>query len=372
MFVILLILIFIRPFISSLAFPYLNMAYSVLLFIFLLFWVFLKGWPLNKIQTLKYPIILFCLALIISTFCSINIFQSFKELSKYISGLLVFFIAINLDRVNKTKTIRAIALAGLIISALAIYQYFFGFRHLSEYIAKYGISDSFTLDYISRQRVFFPFVTPNTLAGYLAMIIPLTLTNKNRIAYIVPLCFALLLTKSLGALLSLFLALLIYSYLQGKIEKRRILIFCGLIIAIGLVFMARLAVPRQHLQPIFSTIMRLNYWRDTLKIIQSHPLTGVGIGNFNLSQSRYAHNSYLQIWAELGILGIVSIVWLIIAIFKSAIKNINLYPNKKLLISLITANAVFLINNLVDFSFFLPEVSLVWWVILGLSKSKYE
>jgi len=366
MFVILLILIFIRPFISSLAFPYLNMVYSALFVIFLLFWVSLKGWPLNKIQTLKYPIILFCLALIISTFCSINIFQSFKELYKYISGLLVFFIAINLDRVNKTKTIRAIVLAGLIISALAIYQYFFGFRHLSEYIAKYGISDSFTLDYTSHQRVFLPFVTPNTLGGYLAMVIPLVLTYKNRIAYVIPLCCALLLTKSLGALLSLFLALAIYSYLQGKVQRRRIIFLVGLIVVIGSVFITRLIVPKEHLRPIFSGVMRLNYWKETLRIIQNHPLAGVGVGNFNLMQSRYAHNSYLQIWAELGILGIVSIVWLIIAIFKSAIKNINLYPNKKLLISLITANAVFLIHNLVDFSLFLPEVSLIWWVILGL------
>jgi len=116
--------------------------------------------------------------------------------------------------------------------------------------------------------------------------------------------------------------------------------------------------------------MRLNYWVSTLRIIKNSPWTGVGLGNLNpILQSRYgheyAHNSYLQIWAEIGILGIASFFWLIVMVFKSAFKNIKDSPNKPQISSLITASSVFLIHNLVDFSFFLPETSLIWWVILG-------
>ena len=362
----LLILIFIRPFISSLAFPYLNSIYSLILLVFLFIWIIVKGLPLEKIKPLKYPLMFLVLALIISVVFSYNKIVSIRELYKYITAIVLLLISISLSYKDKIRIIQGIAFAGFIIALLAIYQYFWGFRHLLDYVAKNKISDSFTLDYISRKRVFFPFFTPNTLGGYLAMIIPLTLTDKNRVWFIIPILFALLLTKSLGALLSIFLGLVIYFYLRGNLEKRGIIFLFGLLVIIGLIFITRTATQKQHLQPIFSAVMRLNYWKETLKIIRTAPLTGVGLGNFNLMQSRYAHNSYLQVWAEMGILGIVSFLWLVIVAFKSAVKNID-SSNKKLITGLITANVVFLIHNLVDFSFFLPEVALIWWAILGLT-----
>ena len=375
----LLILIFIRPFISSFAFPCLNSVYSVLLLIFLIIWLILKGIPLIKIQTFKYPLTLFCLALILSLIFSKDKLNSTVELYKYISGLLLFLIAAFLSNRDKPIVIRTMVLAGLIISLLAIYQYFFGFQHISDYIAKERIAEPFILDYVSRKRVFFPFVTPNTLAGYLIMIIPLALTCKDRIWFMIPLSLALLLTKSLGALLSIFLGLGIYFYLprpfakvrglQGRFGKRKIIFLFGLAIIIGLVFIVRTIAQKQHLQPIFSTVMRWNYWKDTLEIIKAHPLSGIGIGNFNLMQSRYAHNSYLQVWAEMGILGIAAFLWLIISVFKSALGNMKNSVNKNQIAGLITANIVFLIHNFVDFNFFLPEVALIFWVILGLSLS---
>lgn len=366
MFILLLILIFSRPFISSSAFPYLNLVHSFILLIFLFIWLIYKGASIRKIQSLKYPLLLFCLALIISAVFSIDKLNSLKELYKYINGFLLFLIAASLAYKDRIRLIRAIVWAGFIISILAIYQYFFGFRHILEYLAKNPSVSSFTLDYIQRKRVFFPFVTPNILAGYLIMIIPLALINKNRAWFILPLSFALLLTKSLGAFLTLFLGLVIYFHLQGKLGKRKTIILFGLLIIISLLFMERTTAQKQYFQPVFSTLMRLSYWRETLSIIKSKPLTGMGIGNFNLTQSRYAHNSYLQIWAEMGILGIASFLWLIIAIFQSATKNIRSSSNKELIIGLIAANTVFLIHNFIDFSLFLPEVTFIWWTIFGL------
>jgi len=344
---------------------------------FLFIWLTQRGIPIGKIQTLKFPFILFFLALLISIIFSIEKINSLKELYKYVSGILIFLTAISLNYEDRIRIVKVIILSGFLISLLAIYQYFFGFRHILDYLAKERITvSSFTLDYIQTGRVFFPFVTPNTLAGYLIMIIPLALTHKNKIWFIIPLSFALLLTKSLSALLSLLLSLGVYFYLSRlcaqeqdlkcKLERKKVIFLFGLLIIIGLVFMARSTTQKQHLKPIFSTVMRLNYWKDTLSVIKTKPLTGLGIGNFNLKLSRYAHNSYLQIWAEAGILGITSFLWLLTYILKSALKNIKVSLHRNQTTAIFAATAVFLIHNFLDFTFFLPEVSLLWWMILGL------
>ena len=157
-----------------------------------------------------------------------------------------------------------------------------------------------------------------------------------------------------------------YFYLKGKVKKRGIFFLGGLLIIIGLVLISRSSTQKLHTQPLFSAIMRLGYWRNTLSIIKLHPWAGVGLGNFNLMYSRYTHNSYLQLWAETGILGLISFFWLIIAIFKSGLGALKESGRKKMFACLITASSIFLLHNLVDFTFFLPEVSLIWWVIFGL------
>lgn len=361
MFPLLLILIFIRPFVSSLGYPYLNLIYSILLLGFLGIWILVKGVNLSKINPVRNPLILFILALAISLIFSSDIITSTKELYKYTTGILLLCIGASLSDQEKDRVILCITLAGLVVSLLAIYQYFFGFQHLINYVAKKNISSPFVLDYISRRRPFFPFVTPNVLAGYLAMIIPLAFIQKHRFWLILSLSFALLLTQSIGALLSIFLGLAIYIYLKG--DLRRNSIYLGLLIMIiGLVLISRSFLQKLHTQPIFSAVMRLNYWQDTLGIIKAHPWTGVGLGNFNLAQSRYAHNSYLQVWAEMGILGIVAFIWLVAVVLKTAAKKLG----NPLQATLICATTIFLFHNFFDFTFFLPEVSLVWWSILGL------
>ncbi len=366
MFTVLLTLIFIRPFISSLAFPYINFIYSALFLGFLAIWITFKGINLKEISLIRYPLSVFVLALAISFVFSNDITTSIKELYKYASGILLLCISISLANKEKNRVILCITLAGVAISLLAIYQYCLGFSHLSNYVAKKSIGDPFILDYISRRRPFAPFVTPNALAGYLAMILPLVLTQRNKLWFFIPISLALLLTKSLGALLSVLPGLTLYFYLQGNLKKKSILFLGGLLIIIGLVLISRTAFQKSHTQPIFSAIMRLNYWQDTLGIIKLHPWVGVGLGNFNLIQSRYAHNSYLQLWAEAGILGVISFLWLAITILKSVLKKVKELPYKTQVVSLLAANIVFLTHNCVDFTFFLPEISLIWWVILGL------
>jgi len=69
-------------------------------------------------------------------------------------------------------------------------------------------------------------------------------------------------------------------------------------------------------------------------------------------------------------LGIISILWLVFAVFKSAFKSIKYSTNVNQIVCLVSAATVFLAHNFIDFPFFLPEVAFIWWIILGLILSK--
>ena len=157
MLLIILILIFVRPFICTLAFPYLNFVYSLVLLIFLGVYLFYKKPSFLKIQGLNYPWILFYLALCLSMFFSQNRFNSLAQLYQYLSGLGLFWVAYSLSERNKLLTIQTLVLAGLVISVLAIYQYLFGFKHVLDYLSVNRLSFPFILDYLQRKRGFFPF-----------------------------------------------------------------------------------------------------------------------------------------------------------------------------------------------------------------------
>jgi O-antigen ligase len=136
------------------------------------------------------------------------------------------------------------------------------------------------------------------------------------------------------------------------------------------IFLVRTQTTKKHLRPAFSTLVRWHYWKDTLPIIKKSPVTGVGLGNFDLEKwSHYAHNSYLQVWAEMGAIGIAAFLYLIAAVLRTSLKTFKESRDKSYYAALIAAHTVFLIHNLIDFTFFLPEVCLFWWIIMALSIS---
>ncbi|MCM8796909.1 MAG: O-antigen ligase family protein [Candidatus Omnitrophica bacterium] len=363
----LLILIFVRPFIASLAFPQANAIYSFSLILFLAVWIILRGPKIKMARPLRYPLLLFIVAILVSGLPCQNKGLFIASLDKYITAILIFIIVSSLSK-DDHRIISCLLFTAIIISCLAFYQYIFGFRHILAYVANHNISDPFIQDYLAQKRIFFPFVTPNTLAGYLSMILPLAFTQKSKgVFYLTPIIIALLLTRSLGGIFSAGIAIFIYLCLKKKINAKTGARLATLLMAIiTFVLFIRSAATKPHFQPLFSAAMRFNYWTETLRIILNHPFLGIGLGNFNTAYSRFSHNSYLQFWAETGILGIVSLVWFIFSLWTNALKNIKKSPHSNTIACLIAAITAFCLHNLVDFSFFLPEISFLWWVICGL------
>ena len=363
MFRLILALIFIRPFISSLAFPQTDSVYTLISMPLLSFWLIYNRFSFKKDlpAELKHPLSLLLLAIVSSLVFSQNISKSIPETCKYFNGLLLFlFTALSTDK-ERRRVINTLSAAALCVSLLAIYQFLGGFQYTLSYLTGKEINNPVLIEYLSRKRVFFPFISPNTLAGYLAVTIAVVLAFKKNIFYAVLLTLALVLTKSLAGLGSILSGLSFYFYLRGGTNSKRRILLLGLLTAVFLTLFIRSVDQPRYFQPLFSAIARYEYWQETLKIISKSPLLGVGLGNLTLSKTQYAHNFILQLWAEMGIIGVMSFLWFIFTVYTLNAKTLH----AKETAGLIAGISVFLLHNLLDFSFSLPEVNYLLWLLSG-------
>jgi O-antigen ligase len=134
---------------------------------------------------------------------------------------------------------------------------------------------------------------------------------------------ALLLSRSRAGIIGAFIGFLTFILLARTSEKKLPLgfwIMSGAMACLIILYGFRIG-----LDPIVQRFMligegdsRLSIWRDSLVIVKDHPL-GIGLGNFrhvfpiynvsNISDTRYlyAHNDYLHLLVEAGILGFLAL-----------------------------------------------------------------
>ena len=337
-----------------------------------------------RFRALDKIVLIFFLTIIISSIISHNPINSSKEVYKYLSLITLFYIV----RVTK-KNDRKLLCITLIISAILVAIYslrslFIVTPYTLKYIIKHQIDSSFAREFLSRRRAFAPFISPNLLANYLAMTImfssgfileALRKKKKTLIFLLSIVCFllgslALLFTKSIGGWLSLLISAIIFIILAKKINKKILIILLLVIVLTSLMFLMRTKTDNQFTSPFFSLSKRAAYWAQTLKLIKQHPLTGIGVGNFSLEETKSAHNSYLQIWAETGLLGIISWLGIVFIFFRKAIKLRNSKVVSYSNLGVISAGSCFLVHNIIDYSFFFPQVSFLWWIMLALTEGK--
>jgi O-antigen ligase len=265
-----------------------------------------------------------------------------------------------------------------------------------EYLKRMG-SDDYLNELLRERRVFATIISPNIFASYIVMMlfigIGLALYNNQRknIIYwlgVFVMAIALLLTKSLGGILSfvitfsLFLFSLIHYKGFKKITLKRFSLImvstlCIIILIFGFFAKGRIAKFLDLNNPTNSIVQRFYYWKASLDMIKDFPLTGVGWRKFGLfyafykpapaNISHYSHNVFLQIAAEMGPLGLIIFIVIVLKFLQIGFKVIkNRDEQQGLKIGLFFAGCAFLIHNLVELSFYFSQVALFWWIILGL------
>ncbi len=117
-------------------------------------------------------------------------------------------------------------------------------------------------------------------------------------------------------------------------------------------------------------------WRKAGEIIIKHPFFGVGLGNFPLQidstveyrTSIYAHNTYLDIISETGLLA--GIIWITILIY--SIKTFIVKSKKdKLFFYFALSLIIFSVHSIFETSLYSP-VNLTLFLIIIAATKKYE
>ncbi|MEJ7617081.1 MAG: O-antigen ligase family protein [Pyrinomonadaceae bacterium] len=209
---------------------------------------------------------------------------------------------------------------------------------------------------------FGPFINRHHFAGYmeLTLALPLGLVFSNAIDRDKSLIFAfvallmgigLIMTNSRGGIISLLAEiffLVIVSSLRRKrqseseTEERRAGRVRGAVVRVGLglmlVFTLFIGVVLYGGEDALSrfvgtvnasdpTTGRAHFWSMTVNIIRDYPLLGTGLGSFGMAYTRYdtrngtyrlehAHNDYLQLLSDAGIVGAVLGVVFVVALFR--------------------------------------------------------
>lgn len=235
----------------------------------------------------------------------------------------------------------------------------------------------------------------NGLAGYLNLVLPFCLAfatggTDSVLRTLSRWCLAfagvaLLLTQSRGGLLAFVAILLAQVYLSARDRKTRVkriallLIVCLLAAAMAGFFFQRLGEIDD-----FTTVSRLAIWSGAFTVFARSPLLGTGFGNLRALMGGLlnlpdgwtgdAHNLYLELLAETGVIGFVVFGLLIVLALRTALRRLRNAQNdfnRMVAVAVFSAICGVLVHGTVDYLFHTtPQATALFFLVLGLQSAQ--
>ncbi len=308
---------------------------------------------------------------IISIFFSNYTFETLNSVIDFFIYILFFYVVYIYSIKFFRNFIFFIIFLGTILSIYGIYQYFYGFDFTLKYLAKINIDYSEAIkEILPSKRIFSTFIYPNTFAGFLILILPVSIgffkIEKNLRIILFPcviiITTALLLTKSMGAFLSLIISLFLTLFLISDKTLKNFKIFISLFLLL-IIFLFTVILNLWGIDSIFPNLLgKIESYLKMTEVISKHFIKGNGPGSFEMiynspefnvvSYLKYAHNLFFQIFIETGVIGVILFFLILFSGYKTVIENFFFLrtPYKKILIfTLLTGVTAFLIHNMIDF-----------------------
>ncbi|MEK6320307.1 MAG: O-antigen ligase family protein [Acidobacteriota bacterium] len=121
-------------------------------------------------------------------------------------------------------------------------------------------------------------------------------------------------------------------------------------------------------------------WRDTVTMIRANPLLGVGLGAYETAFSIYtksdgslrvpqAHNDYLQVVADCGVVGGLLALWFIVSVFRAVARGTRSRDPLYAGLALGSGAGMFamLVHSLLDFNLQVPSNALLFLLLAAVA-----
>ncbi len=261
---------------------------------------------------------------------------------------------------------------------------------------------------------FGPFANHNHFAGYMELLIPIPIAmiitravrTELRVLYgfaAAMMILAAVLSLSRGGIISIVAAMIFLVSMSmrspqrvrssGKrrlpqiVSRAAVVIVIAAIVSAGILWIGADPVINRVTQgqpssgaekeTFFSS--RGWVWRDTITMIRANPLLGVGVGAYETAFSIYtksdgslrvpqAHNDYLQVVADCGVLGGLIALWFLVSLFRFFGRGARSQDPLYASMALGSGAGLFaiLVHSLFDFNLQLPSNALLFLLLSAI------
>jgi len=308
-------------------------------------------------------------------------------------GMLCFLSGQTLLRTAQARKLALIlCIYGAVLAGFALIQ---------------GISSNGKLYWVRAPRmggwIYGPYVNHNHYAGLMEMLLPIPLVlcltrlthSRERIAAASAaaiMAATIFLSGSRGGMLALSGELILLAIVLVK--QRRdlrtalglgvfLLIIVGLLTWLGGDDLLRRLATVQSAHTDLSGDMRLQINRDGLRMFLNKPVLGWGLESFPVVYPQFrgfytnffvnqAHNDYLQLLVETGLLGFGTMLWFLIVLYRSAFRKIGNWTSQvsgAMTLACILGFTGVLIHSAVDFNLQIPANAALFYVLCTVATS---
>lgn len=359
-----------------------------------------KQWISGKIDILWNPLFLpmsgFGLLILLQLVLGKTAYRhdSISESMLYCAyGLLCFLATQVLVRASQARKIGVIlAVYGFALAAFALVQ---------------GIAPNGKLLWIRQPRlggwIYGPYVNHNHYAGLMELLIPIPLIlslshmihEKERTAAGVAAAVmvgTIFLSGSRGGMIAIFVELVAFAVVllrQKKVSYRIALAVSAFAIVLvsilvwvgGKELTTRVSSISTEARTEISGGMRLSIDRDSLHMFRQKPLLGWGLGTFPIVYPEFrtfytnffvneAHNDYLQLLAEMGVLGFGLMLWFLVVLYRRAARKIGNWTtdvSSAVTLACTLGLTGILVHSLFDFNLQIPANAAIFYVFCSIA-----
>lgn len=309
-----------------------------------------------------------------------SVFRSGSLLSfiLWLTAILLFVMIVNLVRNSRDAAalLGPILVGGTLMGLWAMYQV----------VRPPQVTESWVDVTTSGElvRVFASMGNPNYLAEYMALYLPigvaLWLQHKGRrLELAIPIglmAAALLLSWSRGGWLAFVVAMVVFVLM--RMPHWSVLMFLG---GLSVPLVAPESIMRRLVSAFTladsSNMYRVSVWAGIQAMLKKFWFIGAGLGaeafakvyeEFMLPGAHvvHAHNTYMEVFAEMGILGLIAVLWSIFAVIRRSYV-VGVQQRSSLIIAAVPAALLGLMfHGLVEHIWYNPKLLFAFWAVAGL------